>query len=173
MTTPRNLSLTKLPMPPGINQSDLESIDSPPSGAESPPEPHMMASMARKMGIVRRSIKDLPMPPDDDDESSLSHKSKSKLKRPRVIGRDMDDLGPMAPGGKDWGERCVDVFEVIDQIGEGTYGQVYKAKDNISGEYSGVIKSSKYRPQSFSRKISTFLLHFLLQNPSLRRDHGL
>ena len=34
-----------------------------------------------------------------------------------------------ASGGKDWGERCVDVFEVIDQIGEGTYGQVYKAQD--------------------------------------------
>ena len=25
---------------------------------------------------------------------------------------------------KDWGERCVDVFEMITQIGEGTYGQV-------------------------------------------------
>lgn len=25
---------------------------------------------------------------------------------------------------RDWGERCVDVFEVIAQIGEGTYGQV-------------------------------------------------
>lgn len=25
---------------------------------------------------------------------------------------------------KEWGERCVDVFEVITQIGEGTYGQV-------------------------------------------------
>ena len=31
--------------------------------------------------------------------------------------------------GVDWGERCVDVFTIISQIGEGTYGQVYKAKD--------------------------------------------
>ena len=29
--------------------------------------------------------------------------------------------------GCDWGERCVDVFELGAQIGEGTYGQVYKA----------------------------------------------
>ena len=33
----------------------------------------------------------------------------------------------------DWGERCLDVFDVICQIGEGTYGQVFKAKDKVTG----------------------------------------
>jgi len=33
----------------------------------------------------------------------------------------------------DWGERCVDVFEKICQIGEGTYGQVFKARDKDTG----------------------------------------
>lgn len=33
----------------------------------------------------------------------------------------------------DWGDRCVDSFVIDTQIGEGTYGQVYKAKDVISG----------------------------------------
>jgi cyclin-dependent kinase 12/13 len=123
-------------MPPGINQSDLESIDSPPSGADSPPEPVVVSRRGASHSHIRRSIKDLPMPPgenDEDENSASALRNKLKLKRPRIIGRDMDDLGPMAPGGKDWGERCVDVFQVIDQIGEGTYGQVYKAKDNISG----------------------------------------
>ena len=35
----------------------------------------------------------------------------------------------------DWGERCVDLFNIIEIIGEGTYGQVYKAKDSLTGEY--------------------------------------
>jgi cyclin-dependent kinase 12/13 len=33
----------------------------------------------------------------------------------------------------DWGERCVDVFHIVSQIGEGMYGQVYKAKDKQTG----------------------------------------
>lgn len=33
----------------------------------------------------------------------------------------------------EWGERCVDLFNIIDIIGEGTYGQVYKAKDSLTG----------------------------------------
>lgn len=34
----------------------------------------------------------------------------------------------------DWGKRCVDKFDIIGIIGEGTYGQVYKAKDKDTGE---------------------------------------
>ena len=30
-------------------------------------------------------------------------------------------------------DRCVESFEIISQIGEGTYGQVYKAKDKDTG----------------------------------------
>ena len=41
--------------------------------------------------------------------------------------------------GCDWGERCVEVFEIISQIGEGTFGQVYKAKDKDTGKYSEQI----------------------------------
>lgn len=42
---------------------------------------------------------------------------KPKLKRPRILKRRGSRSHQMP--GKDWGERCVDVFEVIAQIGEG------------------------------------------------------
>lgn len=47
-------SLTKLPMPPGIDQTDLESIDSPPSKSPSP---------VREKTPPKKGIKDLPLPP--------------------------------------------------------------------------------------------------------------
>ena len=34
----------------------------------------------------------------------------------------------------DWGKGCVDQYNMIDIIGEGTFGQVYKAKDKETGE---------------------------------------
>lgn len=34
----------------------------------------------------------------------------------------------------DWGKRCVDKFDIIGIIGEGTYGQVYKARDKDTGK---------------------------------------
>ena len=44
---------------------------------------------------------------------------------------------PKTPAdSNEWGERCVDMFQIMEQVGEGTYGQVYKAKDKITGTVS-------------------------------------
>lgn len=48
------------------------------------------------------------------------NKKDVKRKRPTILHR----RNSRSQTIKDWGERCVDVFEVIAQIGEGTYGQV-------------------------------------------------
>uniref|UniRef100_I3JGN8 Cyclin dependent kinase 13 n=1 Tax=Oreochromis niloticus TaxID=8128 RepID=I3JGN8_ORENI len=40
----------------------------------------------------------------------------------------------------DWGKRCVDKFEIIGITGEGTYGQVYKAKDKDTAEMVALKK---------------------------------
>lgn len=48
-----------------------------------------------------------------------------RRKRPTILSR----RNSRSQLNKDWGERCVDVFEVIAQIGEGTYGQVCKLRN--------------------------------------------
>ncbi|KAG7196669.1 hypothetical protein KM043_016004 [Ampulex compressa] len=146
-------SLSRLPLPPGINQNDLESIDSPPSRSPSPPSKAQMKFPASTpKPPQKKGIKDLPMPPvvpgsedlsGEDDPNATPPRAKiervtpkPKLKRPKILKRrgSRNCHTPMsASGGKDWGERCVDVFEVIAQIGEGTYGQVYKAQDKRAG----------------------------------------
>jgi len=40
----------------------------------------------------------------------------------------------MAGRDRNWGSRSVDIFEKTEQVGEGTYGQVYKAKNKETGE---------------------------------------
>ncbi|VDQ05447.1 unnamed protein product [Trichobilharzia regenti] len=41
---------------------------------------------------------------------------------------------------KTWGERSVTAFDTLVQVGEGTYGHVYKARDKITGEYKALKK---------------------------------
>uniref|UniRef100_A0A182NNE0 Cyclin-dependent kinase 12 n=1 Tax=Anopheles dirus TaxID=7168 RepID=A0A182NNE0_9DIPT len=68
---------------------------------------------------------------------------KAPVARPRILNRrhSRNMSAPMsASGGKDWGERCVEVFDMLEQIGEGTYGQVYKAKDQQTKELVALKK---------------------------------
>ncbi|XP_039752876.1 cyclin-dependent kinase 12 isoform X2 [Pararge aegeria] len=69
--------------------------------------------------------------------------SGTKLKRPRILKRRGSKVVPVATPthhAKDWGEKCVDGFQVITQIGEGTYGQVYKARDKNTGQLVALKK---------------------------------
>lgn len=48
---------------------------------------------------------------------------KPKLKRPRILNKPRPARAARLPTG-DWGECCVDVYELMNHIGEGTYGLV-------------------------------------------------
>lgn len=55
--------ITKLPMPPGINQSELEMIESPPSRSPTPPLPEKHFKAKTPPPPLRKGIMNLPMPP--------------------------------------------------------------------------------------------------------------
>ncbi|KAL3268290.1 hypothetical protein HHI36_007410 [Cryptolaemus montrouzieri] len=151
-------SVTNLPMPPGIDHAELETIESPPTRSPSPVQ--QPAAPVRAKTPPRKSIMNLPMPPVVPGTEDLSgdelvttpprnevkvtekvkQASKPELKRPKILKRRGSRNNITTMCGKDWGERCVDMFEVIAQIGEGTYGQVYKAKDVAADELVALKK---------------------------------
>lgn len=131
-------TLPPLPLPPGVQPEDiLDDIDSPiPEESSTPP---------------RKSLSELPMPPGmkpedinimspepEQDRSPYIQPSPPppNVLRPVVVNKLYNEFNR----SPNWGERCVDVFDIICQIGEGTYGQVYKAKDCDTGELVALKK---------------------------------
>ncbi|XP_073848337.1 cyclin-dependent kinase 12 isoform X1 [Musca autumnalis] len=121
-TVPANKSLLNLPMPPMVPggedlSGDDELINSP---EDFDNLGNNNTSAEQQTGRVDKTTK-----PENN----------TKRKRPVILNR-RDSRNNV----RDWGERCVDVFEMIAQIGEGTYGQVYKARDNITKEMVALKK---------------------------------
>merc|ERR1719225_1738154 len=50
---------------------------------------------------------------------------KKKLRKPKVIGKAPPTK--MSEDGSEWGERCIDIYDIVDKVGEGTYGEVFKS----------------------------------------------
>ncbi|XP_055692732.1 cyclin-dependent kinase 12 [Lutzomyia longipalpis] len=160
----KSKSLTKLPMPPGMNMSELidTKTPSPPRNITPPPLPPFppkgsstKATKPAGGGGKKGGVLTLPMPPivggvddlsGDDDQTPPRNrqgrldgdrKGLARRKRPKILNRRASRTNLT---NRDWGERSVDVFEVIAQIGEGTYGQVYKARDNHTNEMVALKK---------------------------------
>ncbi|GAB1603554.1 cyclin-dependent kinase 12-like isoform X1 [Argonauta hians] len=154
----RKQVMKRLPLPQVLPVEEIESESDSPE--QSPPSEPVIVSPVR-----HRRITDLPMPPVVDDpeqetELDLDNQSDNKpssldlemmemksridsnvsaapkLKRPKICHKRRYNERNKG----DWGERCVDVFRKICQIGEGTYGQVYKAEDTFSGELVALKK---------------------------------
>uniref|UniRef100_A0A3Q2NSL4 Cyclin dependent kinase 13 n=1 Tax=Fundulus heteroclitus TaxID=8078 RepID=A0A3Q2NSL4_FUNHE len=91
----------------------------------------------------RQLLSDLPLPPElpgcpsSPRSPPEDKKSQTLRRRPRICG---PRYGEIKETEMYWGKRCVDKFEIIGITGEGTYGQVYKAKDKDTGEMVALKK---------------------------------
>ena len=146
-----------LPPAPPQNSHVVPEIDLPRSPAAVPATAATAATVTTESPMIPRKgrslVKDLPMPsmvsgaeelsPDEDmggmtppRETMNTKGPRPKVNRPVIYGKKLLE----SMNSKDWGVRCVDTFEMVAQIGEGTYGQVYKAKDKATLEMVALKK---------------------------------
>ncbi|XP_068434040.1 cyclin-dependent kinase 12 isoform X2 [Clinocottus analis] len=132
-------TLPLLPLPPALLGNSQDS----PKKSTPPQRPSRKEKEVRS----RPSLIDLPLPPtlsggDSSPPQFPIHQAPPLpqavlKKRPKIC---CPRYGERKHNQSDWGKRCVDKFDIIGIIGEGTYGQVYKAKDKITGELVALKK---------------------------------
>ncbi|XP_035037479.2 cyclin-dependent kinase 12 isoform X1 [Hippoglossus stenolepis] len=134
-------TLPPLPLPPALlgNAQDSPKKSTP---------PHRLSRKEKEREVRSRpSLNDLPLPPTLAGADSSPPQSPIRQapplpqtalkKRPKIC---CPRYGERKHTQSDWGKRCVDKFDIIGIIGEGTYGQVYKAKDKDTGELVALKK---------------------------------
>ncbi|XP_026573383.1 cyclin-dependent kinase 12 isoform X7 [Pseudonaja textilis] len=132
-------TLPPLPLPPILPGEDE---------LESPKEIVPLKSVKKeKEQRPRHLLTDLPLPPEllggdpsppeSPEPKPATPPQQSLRKRPKIC---CPRYGERRQTESDWGKRCVDKFDIIGIIGEGTYGQVYKAKDKDTGELVALKK---------------------------------
>ncbi|KAI3355399.1 hypothetical protein L3Q82_018239 [Scortum barcoo] len=134
VTAPLISTLPSLPLP----QTVLEHMDKGESLKDS-----SLSGKKKSERKARQLLTDLPLPPELPGGMSSPHspsedkKSQTLRRRPKICG---PRYGEIKETEIDWGKRCVDKFEIIGITGEGTYGQVYKAKDKDTAEMVALKK---------------------------------
>ncbi|XP_062840555.1 cyclin-dependent kinase 12 isoform X1 [Anolis carolinensis] len=139
VTLLKTSTLPPLPFPPVLPGED--ELDSPKEVV------HLKPVKKEKEQRPRHLLTDLPLPPElpggdpsppESPEPKAATPPQQPLrKRPKIC---CPRYGERRQTESDWGKRCVDKFDIIGIIGEGTYGQVYKAKDKDTGELVALKK---------------------------------
>ncbi|XP_072307242.1 cyclin-dependent kinase 13 [Eucyclogobius newberryi] len=126
-------SLLSLPMPLAVENTDKgESL-----------KDNMLSGKKKSERKARPLLTDLPLPPEllcsivSPHSPMDEKKSQTIRRRPKICGPRYGEIKEIEI---DWGKRCVDKFEIIGITGEGTYGQVYKAKDKDTAEMVALKK---------------------------------
>ncbi|XP_074244795.1 cyclin-dependent kinase 12 isoform X4 [Saimiri boliviensis] len=149
-------TLPPLPLPPLLPGDD--DMDSPKETLPSKPV------KKEKEQRTRHLLTDLPLPPelpggdlsppDSPEPKAITPPQQPYKKRPKIC---CPRYGERRQTESDWGKRCVDKFDIIGIIGEGTYGQVYKAKDKDTGAFYLVFE---YMDHDLMGLLESGLVHF-------------
>ncbi|KAL4623434.1 cyclin-dependent kinase 13 [Arapaima gigas] len=126
-------TLAPLPLPPAL----LDHVEGTDSLKDCVPPRSTKKKQERK---PRNLLSELPLPPElpgAEPTSPVDKKTATAKRRPKICG---PRYGEIKETEIDWGKRCVDKFEIIGITGEGTYGQVYKAKDKDTAEMVALKK---------------------------------
>ncbi|XP_071962031.1 uncharacterized protein [Antedon mediterranea] len=155
-------TLPDLPFPPVIGKKENTPMSSSSSTSLSDEEREPVVPTKRsKDDKTVNKIMGLPLPPSLGTKERTppvkEHTSKAKERPPKVahvVNPKVKKKKETVPSWRnrkvqrelraaketEWGERCVDVFNIIAPVGEGTYGQVYKAKDKHTEEMVALKK---------------------------------
>ena len=126
------------PPPPPLQPPPI--VPPPPPSAVVPPPPPPDENKNPKAP----PLPPLPLPPHIPEIDIMSSPEVEKTDGKKIYTDNSQDntpiystpeTTPLCAEETEWGERCVDMFEILKIVGEGTYGQVFKAKDKITGIY--------------------------------------
>ncbi|XP_043073388.1 cyclin-dependent kinase 12 isoform X2 [Puntigrus tetrazona] len=144
--TIKTSTLPPLPLPP-VLLGDCRDSPKKSSLSQKSSRKEREKEKEKEKEIRTRLLSELPLPPvlsgrDPSPPQSPARVSPLLLqqtfkKRPKIC---CPRYGERKQTQTDWGKRCVDKFDIIGIIGEGTYGQVYKAKDKDTGELVALKK---------------------------------
>ena len=161
LPTPKKMQVTlqSSKLPPPLPSPPKPALPPPLPVANLPPPPPPEEVKARGLEVPP-PLPPLPLPPvipeindispeplsygkSDNESSKETNEKKINGKQnfrenSRPVSRNsFESLVTSSPiiDDTEWGEKCVDMFEIIKIVGEGTYGQVYKAKYKVSGLY--------------------------------------
>ena len=98
------------PLPP-IVKSRPKSLPGPPGGLEMNLDRGPQSPPQKPPENKRSKIMSLPLPKIDAEQNGDKVK---KMRQPIVI--DKVQAGPMTEDGRDWGERCVDMYKIVDKV---------------------------------------------------------
>lgn len=126
-----------LPVPPGTEFNKSNDVN---------PDAEVSKSSSRSNKRTSR-IMTLPMPPSGGGDGSPGNDDtdggKKVKRKPKVIGKITRDIR-MSEDGSEWGERCIEIYEIVHLVGEGTYGEVFKSvlKSQMSSFVGGDFESA-------------------------------